>query len=482
MSWFEIDKGGLAQLLDGKDKAFVIRELVQNAWDEPGVTEVTVELIRMTNSRFVGITVTDDAPEGFYNIKHAYTLFADTRKRGDPEKRGRFNLGEKQILAICRMAVIKTTTGTVFFAEDGTRTHNKRDKTEKGSIFQATIRMTTAEEEECLRVASTFLPPAHIKTVINKTEIPARVPIECTEAVLKTEHTNGDGVMRPTQRKTVIEVHEVRDGEKPMLYEMGLPVVELEAGDPWHICVCQRVPLNTDRDNVSPAFLRDVRAEVLNLMANRLTEDQAADAWVSEAAEDDRIESEAVKTVVEKRFGKNAVVADPNDPESKERAIMAGYTIVPSRAMSRDMWSHVREAGAVPSSSSMFGSVEVSAQEVPKREYTEEMATVAEIAVRMVHEVQGRDVNVRFVKSSADSGAQWAEGPTPRLTFNVTRLGKKWFAFDNLHNQIKLIIHEMGHKGGGHLEASYIDALCEIGATLFWLDRRSMLVDINHRA
>ncbi len=41
-------KDGLRQLLERKDKAFVLRELVQNAWDEPGVTrrDVTLEPIR----------------------------------------------------------------------------------------------------------------------------------------------------------------------------------------------------------------------------------------------------------------------------------------------------------------------------------------------------------------------------------------------------------------------------------------------------
>ena len=44
MSWFEVDRDGLRQLLEGRDKSFVVRELVQNAWDEPGVTRCDVTL------------------------------------------------------------------------------------------------------------------------------------------------------------------------------------------------------------------------------------------------------------------------------------------------------------------------------------------------------------------------------------------------------------------------------------------------------
>jgi hypothetical protein len=267
-----------------------------------------------------------------------------------------------------------------------------------------------------------------------------------------------------------------------MLYEMGLPVVELEAGDPWHINVCQRVPLTSDRDNVSPAFLRDVRAEVLNLMANRLTDDQAAESWVSEATEDDRIESEAVREVVKKRFGDKAVVADPNDPQSRERAIMAGYTIVPARAMSKDTWKHVRDAGAVPSSSQMFRSVGVDTETIPEDKWTDDMRILVEVTKRIAFTVWGIAVDVAFCKSVASTRADWTDSYPPVVTYNVQRLGKSWFRADNLNEHVKLIIHEIGHQRGGHLEASYIRALCEIGAELFKLDRRDVLGSINPHA
>ena len=36
-NWFEIDKQGLAKILERKGKEFVVFELLQNCWDEPGV-------------------------------------------------------------------------------------------------------------------------------------------------------------------------------------------------------------------------------------------------------------------------------------------------------------------------------------------------------------------------------------------------------------------------------------------------------------
>ena len=62
MSWFEVDRDGLRQLLGGRDKSFVIRELVQNAWDEAGVTRCDVTLEPMRGGRKARLVVEDDAP------------------------------------------------------------------------------------------------------------------------------------------------------------------------------------------------------------------------------------------------------------------------------------------------------------------------------------------------------------------------------------------------------------------------------------
>ena len=142
MGWFEINKEGLRQLLNDKSKAFVLRELIQNAWDEPSVTKCTVTI--ESSGRRANIVVEDDAPEGFYDLSHAYTLFAHTRKRAEPEQRGRFNLGEKQVLSLCDEARITTTKGTVCFLSNGER-KNSKEKTEKGSRIFLSLKMKKSD-------------------------------------------------------------------------------------------------------------------------------------------------------------------------------------------------------------------------------------------------------------------------------------------------------------------------------------------------
>src|SRR5690606_5569703 len=99
----------------------------------------------------VSLIVQDDNPGGFADIRHAYTLFAESKKKSDPTKRGRFNLGEKAVLACLVEGCIVTTSGTVDFCSDGKRRENPRERTEVGSRFEGLIRMTREELEQALR-------------------------------------------------------------------------------------------------------------------------------------------------------------------------------------------------------------------------------------------------------------------------------------------------------------------------------------------
>src|SRR5213082_726033 len=138
-NWFEVDRQGLAQILERKGKEFVLFELIQNGWDEPGVTKVSVSLEYRGRNK-ARLVVEDDAPEGFKDLSHAFTLFADSAKKANPEQRGRFNLGEKLVLAISHEVTIRTRKGGIRFDADGR--HNLRSKQPVGSRIECLLRMT----------------------------------------------------------------------------------------------------------------------------------------------------------------------------------------------------------------------------------------------------------------------------------------------------------------------------------------------------
>jgi hypothetical protein len=83
------------------------------------------------------VTVTDDDPDGFADLRDAYTLFAESRKKDNAEQRGRFNVGDKLVLATARSATISTTTGTMVFDPEGR--HFRRMKRAAGSQFTGVL-------------------------------------------------------------------------------------------------------------------------------------------------------------------------------------------------------------------------------------------------------------------------------------------------------------------------------------------------------
>ncbi len=289
-NWFDVDKAGLAKLMAGRSKAFIVYELLQNAWDQ-NVTRVDVTLVPLAGSRNVRITVTDDDPDGFADLRDAYTLFAASRKKDNAEQRGRFNIGEKLVLALAKRAMIETTTGPVVFTATGR--HKQQSKREAGSRFEADVSMTRAEMTEIDRAVKLLIPPDGIFTTYNGCFFPPRIPVASFEETLPTVVADEAGVLRKTNRKTLVRVYEPAEGEPAMLYEMGIPVVE--TGDRFHVDVQQKVPLNMDRDNVTPAYLRTVRVAVLNATHHLIDQEDAPQTWVREACSDDRARSEAVK-------------------------------------------------------------------------------------------------------------------------------------------------------------------------------------------
>src|SRR6266436_1618484 len=163
-NWFEVDKQGLAKLLERKGKEFALFELIQNAWDEPGVSKVSISLEHQGRNK-ARLVVEDDAPEGFKDLRHAFTLFADSAKKTNPEQRGRFNLGEKLVLAISDEVTISTTKGGIRFDAEGR--HGLRSRQPVGSRIECLLRMT---EDECNAVKSQvqkLISPEHIITVFN---------------------------------------------------------------------------------------------------------------------------------------------------------------------------------------------------------------------------------------------------------------------------------------------------------------------------
>lgn len=463
---FEVDKEGLAKLLTRRGIENVILELVQNALDE-NVTGVTVTLERSAKAKYCHIAVSDDSPEGFKDLRHAYTLFADTSKRYNPEQRGRFNLGEKLVIAACRWAKIVTTKGTVTF-ENGGRVES-RECSKRGSIFYGELRMTREEEERAKELVRMVIIPPGVRLVLNGDVLPRRGRIASSSTYLPTEVADEEGYLKRTNRATRVDVYELLGDETAMLYEMGIPVVE--TGDQWHVNIQQKVPLNADRDNVPPSYLRAVRAVTLNLMSNELTREEASASWIGHALEDQRVRDVAVEDVVEKRYGEKRVIRDPSDPEGTKLAVSQGYSIIEPGSFSKEQWATIKRVGAALPAGQVTPSPKAfSDGGTPLKLLDEEKwspgiccvvayaeALASRLLVKAIEVVVANDITWPFAAVYGDR----------KLTFNLGRLGRKWFDAPQWSKINALLIHEFGHHySGDHLSEQYHDALCELGARL----------------
>ena len=467
--WFNVDKAGLGKQAEEHGKGRLVGELIQNALDEAGVTQIAVTLALVPGRPLADLTVEDDSPEGFRDLSHAYTLYAPSYKRDNPEQRGQFNLGEKMVLAACESASISTTKGTVLFDPAEGRVEKPRQKRERGSVFQGRIRLTREEYPQVCDYLRSLLLPENVVITFNGDRLLPRKPLRTFEASLETLAADDQGVMRPRHRKTQVGVYEALPGEVPGLYEMGLPVVE--TGDRWHVSVGQKVPLNRDRDNVKPAYLQAVRVTVLNAAFDLLTtEEEATAGWCKLAGSDPRCSDGAMKHLVRLRFGEKVAAPDPSDTEAMKRFQSEGGTIVVG--LSKGEWANVRRSGAVLPAGRVCPTAKPYSDDpnaegvtiIQEERWTEGMKNIAAYAVFLARELMQVSLTVSVVHTTNSFSACYGSG---RLDFNLLRLGHRWFEQGASEDVDRLLIHEFGHEySGDHLSSDYHEALCKLGAGL----------------
>mgnify|MGYP003112716082 CR=1 FL=1 len=471
-SWFEVDRNGLKQLLGDRSRTFAVAELIQNAWDQ-NVSEVSLTIEKDRNSRAYRVTVIDDDPNGWKDIKDAFTLFKPSLKKSDPEKRGRFNLGEKLVLALCKEAEIVSVDSAIAFDKAGRRLLRKR--VDKGSVFSGLINLRADEIREFGKHIKTFLAPGGVTTTVNllgdTIELRQHKLVSSFEVTLPTVISDAEGNIKRTTRKTVVELFEVEDGETPTIYELGIPVVPLD-GDKWHINVQQKIPLNLNRDNVTPAYLSQLRVAVLNEAGSLLKKSEASEDWVSSAVADERASSQSVERVLTSRYGEKRVSYDPSDPEANKIAVSKGYTVVTGGSLSSGLWknakafSSIKPAGQVTPSSKPF-SDDPNAPLlviVPESEWTVDQVRFVEYAKRLHTDLIGKSL---LVEVCAVDNFKAAYSKKRLHLFINANNGKDWFAPKNFQKQLALLLHEFAHYYcGDHLDHKFHKAICDLSAKL----------------
>ncbi len=480
MTWFEVSKEGLGKLLKRRGMQYVLFELLQNGWDT-GATRVDVVFTPVDGYPRVEVTVTDDDPDGFRDLRHAYTLFAESEKKADPAKRGRFNLGEKLVLAACESARIISTTGAVIFAPDGTRSAT-RQKRAAGTAFEATLRMTREELRAVLAASRTVIAP--IPTTINGELLETRVPIATFEATLATEVADAEGYLRRTRRSTNVRVYERLPGEPSRLYELGIPVVDLD--DPWDIEVLQKVPLSAERDNVTPAYLREVRVAVLNAMHLHLKIEDAMRPAVMDVLGE--VNADTVTAVLDRQYGSKRAIFDPSDPEANQRLVSEGYSVIQGGSFTREVWANIKMHGAALPAGQIRPTPKPYSDDpnaplrklLPEGEWTGGMRNLASWSRQVACCLLDKDVRVVIDRGHITDSWIACYGGS-ELVFNLAKLGRAFFDEGPSERVNEILIHEFTHDvESNHLSARFYATQGRFAAKLVTLALRSPEVFTQH--
>jgi hypothetical protein len=329
--------------------------------------------------------------------------------------------------------------------------------------------MTQEEfDEACSAMRRVIVPPG-IEVQFNGEGLATRTPLKIVRATLPTVLSDEEGYIRRTERQTEVRIYEPLPNETPSIYELGIPVVE--TGDRWHVDVQQKVPLNMDRDNVTPGYLRALRTLVVNEMRDFLGEADANATFVNEALADDDATPEAIEKALELKYGKKRAVYDPSDPEANNRAVANGYKLIYGSQLNSDQWKNVKKHEAAPPAGKLFptSKAKFSADGkdcwVPKEKWTPGMRLIVDYARDLAQQLLGKFIEVDIL-SDVTLGWGTCYGNLG-LVFNLGRLGKAFFENGISDEVNSLLIHEFAHDiEENHLSETYHKACCDLGAKL----------------
>ena len=307
--WLAVSTEGFSEQQHGRPLEHLVKELVQNAMDSVGGSGRIDLDIRPLGPRRATVRCADDGP-GAEDLKRLNIVFVTGKKDGVTQ-RGRMGRGFKEMLSIAACAWVRSRDQELVFTvgDGGARRVVHRQGLDWHNGFEVVMEIEHDEAEENFAgYFQSFLVPAGVALTVNGTPVPARPVHREVEARLTTERFAKGRWEKPTLA-TRVRLVAVREGEQPLIHEMGIPVCEVEWSEPYHCDVQQRVPMNPNRDAVMSGYPARLHRACLPALLPEMTTERALAAWVGEAAQSagDAMQ----KAVVVKAFGEGVVRAVP---------------------------------------------------------------------------------------------------------------------------------------------------------------------------
>ena len=442
---FEVSEAGMRELNAGRDPWDLVKELVQNSWDEaPIATYCRVTVEPQSDSNTTLVTTEDDGP-GFRDVADSFTLMGHTSKRLNPTQRGRFNTGEKDVISVAIEAEVETVGQTVTFPSVGSRvsTPNLR---RKGTVVKVLMPWDTKQSNELIGMLQCFRPPMNCHLFVNDVEVRTRPATAVRAVSLPTVIQDAPNQpLRTSERRSEIHLVEPYDpGSGRWIYEMGIPVQTIDC--PWDVDVMQKIPMAQQRNTVHEPYLNRIYAEVLNACHGSLEGDEFGSQWVKRAIENPRVVSEAVRATVKGRYGSANAVFSTLDQDANRRASDHGYGVINPGGLSKKETEAIKKHAGVKASDEVFPTppqplddyeAEPNSDQARFAEWVVEMAGYCNLSATVRY--FGEPENRRLADCSASTAS-------PILRFNEARLGRAFFQppYGSTEHW-DLLLHELGH-------------------------------------
>ncbi len=447
---FEIDAHGMRALNGNREPWDILKELIQNAWDE--APEATVcKLTTKQNKHGETVVVVEDDGAGFANPRDSYTLLGDTAKRRDPKKRGRFNIGEKEAISVAFEATIETVGQTIEFPRLGGRAISPNDR-ERGTRITLVMPWTQRQMDDSVDKLSLFR-PTDCALTINRRKIPTRKPLTVRKCTLPTVLQNSPGEpIRNTRRKTEIHIlalsperksldPETRESSGGWIFEMGIPIQPISTG--YDVDVLQKVPMPPNRTTVSESYLKDIYAELLNAMADMMDASEFTETWARTAVENERrAELTPVRNYFENKYGEKSLIMSSN-ANSNMKAVESGFEIINPRSLSPEERSQAKKIG-MQTTHQLFGQEKLDLTPVRT---TDEMDSFAEWVVVLAKQAGIESPTVSFIYDPTSNMLACCTANrriNPTIRFNTALLEDTFFSGRGQF-QYEIIVHELAH-------------------------------------
>lgn len=440
---FTVEPEGWRQMNAGRPAAHLVREAVQNVFDE-AATLLSVDLSWSPDAG-VSFVITDNVPGGIRDERLIWTIWLSD-KVDSPTKRGRMGRGLKELISVSDETLIVTAGGPAieFKRARGkwARTHPRKVRPAAGTRVHGLVK--SWGKRDMLAIESylrRMRPPEGMSFVVNGIAVTRQVSVESYSFKLPTvvfelQEDGGRAEREPRKDTTVDLIHE----EEPWVYEMGIPIEQIDF--PLSIDVGQRVPLREKRDVLTDPYRRELFAKLLNarVAAGLVPTAALKDNHVMIASQAPEHLSTATKQTIANAWTEGRAYA--TTPDAMRAATGMHVPVVSLRALPESIRGIAREVGKdVREVINEMGIASTST--IDPQDYTNEHDAFVRIWEWIAAGIN-RGCSVHLCTGRPSAAASF-QRETRSLTVYVENVGAAIVCAPLGARALSLLIHELGH-------------------------------------